>query len=79
MIFQEVGERRQQLAGVLAQDQRLVDLVQQIVGRSLVLGMRIERQGIAGGGPFQRARVGSAEREHEPRATRPQGRKHAVS
>ena len=65
LIFHDSGQRRQQLAGGVAQDQRLVDLVQQVVGRPLVLRMRVERQRIARAGPFDGARIGRAGGQHE--------------
>ena len=58
VTFQETASVGCDLAGVVAQQQRLVDLVQQVVGRPLVLGVRVEREGIARAGPLQRAGIG---------------------
>jgi len=74
-------QRRQLLAGMVADDQRFVDLVGEGMGRPLVLGMRIKRQRITGTRPFQGACFGDA-REHrrrgEDREQAPDGHFHGT-
>ena len=55
----------QQLAARIANNQRLVDLMEQGVGRPFVDGMRIEGKGIAGPGPDEGSRFARDGRERQ--------------
>ncbi len=60
-------QRGDDFAGRVADEQRLIDLVHEVVGRPFVLRVRVERQGIRDPGPFQRAGIGRARRHRQCR------------
>ncbi len=68
VTFQETASVGSSLPACIADEQRLVDLVREVVRRALVLGVRIERQRIARACPLEAARIGRAGAEREGRS-----------